>query len=464
MSHDDENTSSMNIAPTDRRGDNLTAAAAAAAGGSGATSSSPPPSPSSPTCSSDAAAAAALATKRRREIQSIMRDATLTDLERRLKIQQLMDGSLAAATTADSSVVGSGSDGRIGSMMSSLSIHDNNNNNNNNNSTMQNIESISSSSDGNINDGIDGDRSNNNHNHNNKSPPSQVVEVSSEQQEEVVSCIHYERKCNIVAPCCQRTFGCRLCHDEIMSHQSTLSTSTAQTNNTAINNANKTNNTTTTKCKIPMDRYAISQIVCKACHTLQSSKTNTCHHCQISFAEYHCATCNIWMSNTQSPFHCSKCGMCRVGGKENYKHCDLCGMCLSIVVFESHHCMPDKYKNSCPVCREDMFSSRLPPQELPCGHAIHSHCYRNLATFDNRCPICKKTVVSRSSMMEAWMARARDIELQPMPLDLARVVNIVCNDCETKSANCHWHFLGVQCPNCRSFNTVVEGVVSSSSG
>lgn len=138
---------------------------------------------------------------------------------------------------------------------------------------------------------------------------------------------------------------------------------------------------------------------------------------------------------------------------------------------KSHHLcrnnvpgMPDKYKNSCPVCREDMFSSRLPPQELPCGHAIHSHCFRNLVTFDNRCPICKKTVVSSASMMEAWMARARDIELQPMPSDLARIVNIACTDCETKSENCHWHFLGVQCPNCRSFNTVVINVTSSSSG
>ena len=330
----------MNIAPTDRRGDNLTAAAAAAAaGGSGATSSSPPPSPSSPTCSSDAAAAAALATKRRREIQSIMRDATLTDLERRLKVQQLMDGSSAAASSVDGSGSSEGnqkSDGGIGSMMSSLSIHDNSNSSNNSNSTMQNIQSISSSSDGNINDDIDSDRSNNNHNHNhNKSPPSQVVEVSSEQQqeEEVVSCIHYERKCNIVAPCCQRTFGCRLCHDEIMSHPSTMSTTT-----TANNATKTTSNTTATKCKIPMDRYAISQIVCKACHTLQSSKTNTCTHCHVSFAEYHCATCNIWMSNTQSPFHCSKCGMCRVGGRENYTHCDLCGMCLSSVVYESHHC------------------------------------------------------------------------------------------------------------------------------
>ena len=64
-------------------------------------------------------------------------------------------------------------------------------------------------------------------------------------------------------------------------------------------------------------------------------------------------------------------------------------------------------------------------------------------------------------MSAAWQARARDIEMQPMPEDLARVVNIMCNDCETKSFNRSWHFLGVQCPGCRSFNTVVEQVVSS---
>jgi RING finger/CHY zinc finger protein 1 len=63
-------------------------------------------------------------------------------------------------------------------------------------------------------------------------------------------------------------------------------------------------------------------------------------------------------------------------------------------------------------------------------------------------------------MEMAWAARARDIELQPMPPDLRRVVNIMCNDCETKSANREWHFLGVQCPSCRSFNTIVEQVVS----
>ena len=95
------------------------------------------------------------------------------------------------------------------------------------------------------------------------------------------------------------------------------------------------------------------------------------------------------------------------------------------------------------------------------GHAIHAHCFRKLAGFDYRCPICKKTVVSQQSMAAAWEARARDIAEHPMPSDLQRVVDIMCNDCEVKSTNRQWHFLGIQCPSCSSFNTVVEQVVSS---
>ena len=126
--------------------------------------------------------------------------------------------------------------------------------------------------------------------------------------------------------------------------------------------------------------------------------------------------------------------------------------------------MPDKYKNNCPVCREDMFSSRQPPQDLPCGHAMHVNCFSNLAGFDRRCPICKKTILSRDSMRSAWDARARDITMQPMPADLARVVDVICNDCGARSGGMDWHFLGVQCPSCTSFNTVVERVVSPPGG
>ncbi len=59
-------------------------------------------------------------------------------------------------------------------------------------------------------------------------------------------------------------------------------------------------------------------------------------------------------------------------------------------------------------------------------------------------------------MARAWEDRAREIQSQPMPPDLARVVDIWCNDCEKRSSRCNWHFLGVQCPACRSFNTAVE--------
>ncbi|GKY93470.1 hypothetical protein MPSEU_000314500 [Mayamaea pseudoterrestris] len=245
------------------------------------------------------------------------------------------------------------------------------------------------------------------------------------------ACVHYERNCNIVAPCCDRVFGCRICHDELSptGHG-------------------------------PMNRFMIREVVCKNCNTRQPAG-NQCITCQTVFGEYHCNICNLWMSMSKKPFHCAQCGFCRVGGVEAFRHCSECCMCISVSVFNTHQCFRDKYKNNCPVCREDMFSSRQSPQDLPCGHAIHAHCFRKLAGFDYRCPICKKTVVSQQSMAAAWEARARDIAEHPMPSDLMRIVDIMCNDCETKSANRDWHFLGIQCPRCNSFNTVVEQVVSA---
>eukprot|EP00586_Coscinodiscus_wailesii_P002066 CAMPEP_0172485424 /NCGR_PEP_ID=MMETSP1066-20121228/13481_1 /TAXON_ID=671091 /ORGANISM="Coscinodiscus wailesii, Strain CCMP2513" /LENGTH=371 /DNA_ID=CAMNT_0013250705 /DNA_START=106 /DNA_END=1221 /DNA_ORIENTATION=- len=301
-----------------------------------------------------------VAAAKRKEIQTIMRDKTLTDLERRLKIQYLMDGRVSGAPGGRRDMVN-----------------------------------------------------------------------RDDTRDEVVSCAHYERNCNIIAPCCNKAFGCRVCHDEMSppGHG-------------------------------PMDRFAIKEIICKECNTRQET-SNKCVKCGVTFGEYHCDKCNLWMALGKKPFHCSDCGFCRVGGRDAFRHCHHCCMCISVTVFETHNCMKDKYKNNCPVCREDMFSSRQSPQDLPCGHAIHAHCFRKLAGFDYRCPICKKTVVSQASMAAAWSARARDIAMQPMPSDLARVVNIMCNDCETKSENRNWHFLGVQCPGCSSFNTVVEQVISS---
>ena len=51
------------------------------------------------------------------------------------------------------------------------------------------------------------------------------------------------------------------------------------------------------------------------------------------------------------------------------------------------------------------------------------------------------------------------IALQPVPAELARVVNIICNDCEDHDYERRWHFLGVRCMHCRSFNTQVEQIL-----
>ena len=69
-------------------------------------------------------------------------------------------------------------------------------------------------------------------------PPAPVLPQSSGSN----TCVHYERNCNIVAPCCGLTFGCRICHDE-MSPQD----------------------------HPPMNRFLVREVVCKLCHTRQAA-------------------------------------------------------------------------------------------------------------------------------------------------------------------------------------------------
>ncbi len=86
--------------------------------------------------------------------------------------------------------------------------------------------------------------------------------------------------------------------------------------------------------------------------------SNKCSHCGVKFGEYHCEICNLWMSANEAPYHCKDCGFCRVGGRDQYRHCHQCGMCIDVDVFDDHNCQSGKYMANCPVCYEDLFSSR----------------------------------------------------------------------------------------------------------
>jgi len=70
----------------------------------------------------------------------------------------------------------------------------------------------------------------------------------------------------------------------------------------------------------------------------------------------------------------------------------------------------------------------------------------------------KKTAETHERMLPTWIAMAKGIELQPVPPEMSKVVTILCNDCEMGDIDRAWHFLGVQCLRCQSFNTVVEQI------
>lgn len=108
------------------------------------------------------------AVARRRAIQGIMRDTTLSEQEKRVRIQGIMSGNRTAVAP----------------------------------------------------------------------PPAPVLP----QPEANAACVHYERNCNIIAPCCQRVFGCRICHDELSPSGHP-----------------------------PMNRFLVREVMCKNCQTRQAA-------------------------------------------------------------------------------------------------------------------------------------------------------------------------------------------------
>eukprot|EP00543_Licmophora_paradoxa_P000768 CAMPEP_0202453870 /NCGR_PEP_ID=MMETSP1360-20130828/11744_1 /ASSEMBLY_ACC=CAM_ASM_000848 /TAXON_ID=515479 /ORGANISM="Licmophora paradoxa, Strain CCMP2313" /LENGTH=563 /DNA_ID=CAMNT_0049073063 /DNA_START=341 /DNA_END=2032 /DNA_ORIENTATION=- len=307
--------------------------------------------------------------------------------------------------------------------------------------------------------------------------PEDLINTNMRMEKSRPPCDHYDRNCTIISPCCGLAFGCRICHDEcpvLPPSKEQLHELQQQQQQHGLTLGNwydgvdsRKKARITKRRSLPtelseedthhqIDRFAIDEIICRMCYTRQSSKTDNCSNCGVLFGEYHCKVCNLWMSNDEDPYHCLDCGFCRVGGRHNFRHCHDCGMCIDALLFDDHNCKAGKYMSNCPVCQEDLFSSRSASHEMPCGHAIHWHCFRELTSYDTRCPVCKKTAETHEQMAPTWSAMAMGICLQPVPPEMARVVTIMCNDCEERDEDRRWHFLGVQCLKCSSFNTTIE--------
>ena len=237
-----------------------------------------------------------------------------------------------------------------------------------------------------------------------------------------MECKHYDRKCIIITDCCNSEFSCRICHDNFYELHK---------------NSHK------------LKKEDVNKIKCKECNTIQDV-SNICNNCNIKFGNYFCETCRLFDFNDKKQFHCDKCGICRVGGAENFYHFDTCNACINISLKDNHTCIKNCFETSCPVCYEDIFDSVKAITKLKCGHTIHIKCFNEmLSNSIIRCPLCNKSTIDCTQIFNNLDTQ---IENTIMPEQYNYVVDIYCNDC-SKESRTKFHILGHKCQHCGSYNT-----------
>ena len=245
--------------------------------------------------------------------------------------------------------------------------------------------------------------------------------ISEDSADEFMECKHYDRNCEIIAPCCGNFFTCRQCHDEYYEDEHKI------------------------------DRFKIKEVMCKNCNNIQLVDEN-CSNCGIIFGKYFCRICNLFDNTDKKQFHCKDCGICRVGGKDNYFHCDKCNICILIIEKNTHKCM-NIIDYNCPICLEDLHKSTKAIVTLRCGHYIHNSCFMELLKNDYKCPLCLRSVVDLSSYNEAIDREKSMIEIDNMPEEFKdKDIKIHCNDC-SKGSDVLFHIMGNKCEECGSYNT-----------
>lgn len=99
----------------------------------------------------------------------------------------------------------------------------------------------------------------------------------------------------------------------------------------------------------------------------------------ILILQYTCLICNLFDDEDKNQYHCDGCGICRVGGRGRFFHCEVCNMCLPLQLkIDGHRCVENVSRSNCPVCLEDIHTSRIPCHIPDCGHLLHRTCFEEL--------------------------------------------------------------------------------------
>jgi len=225
-----------------------------------------------------------------------------------------------------------------------------------------------------------------------------------------------------VSPCCDKVYTCRICHDDIEDHT--------------------------------LDRRSVTHIVCIQCQHKQEVGRN-CTECGILFGSYSCLICRLFDDNPKNQFHCVGCGICRVGGRDNFFHCAKCNICISKSILDTHKCVENMSRRVCPVCLEDLHSSRKKVDIPNCSHMIHSECLVEMFKYGRMsCPTCNTSLVDMKSV---WEHFDEAVANTPMPEIYRNYrVSVLCRDCHEES-KVIFHVIGLKCAACGGYNTTRIG-------
>uniref|UniRef100_A0A182YDR3 Vitellogenin n=1 Tax=Anopheles stephensi TaxID=30069 RepID=A0A182YDR3_ANOST len=243
--------------------------------------------------------------------------------------------------------------------------------------------------------------------------------AEQDENEKRVGCAHYKRRAKFVTPCCNKFYMCRYCHDENETHF--------------------------------FNRKTVTELICTECDTRQRVQAE-CEKCGVRFGRYTCLVCNLFDDEDRNQYHCDGCGICRVGGRGRFFHCEVCNMCLPLQLkFDGHRCVENVSRSNCPVCLDDIHTSRIPCHIPDCGHLLHRTCFEELLSSGHyACPTCQTSMMD---MNQLWEYLDAEVAATPMPKEYANYfVDILCKDCH-KESTVKFHVVGLKCTHCGAYNT-----------
>ena len=179
-----------------------------------------------------------------------------------------------------------------------------------------------------------------------------------------VGCQHCKRKCWVKFECCNVYYSCHRCHNA---------------SEECSNDKVKARDATHFKCRL--------------CHHEDTIDENSqrCSRCKATMSAYFCAICKHFTGTAKNPYHCEKCGICRIHKDKSF-HCEICNVCMDEKLKGKHKCRPDSGHDSCGICLEDVFSGC---QLLPCSHRLHPDCLKAMIKNGVRtCPVCRHNINS----------------------------------------------------------------------